>query len=293
MSAPVVAARGGGFAASSAGIAAATCWGTADVLAKLVFATGASALTVTTLRGVVSIVFMLVWLRVAPARAAMTGTSILVALGVGVLFAANIFGVYAALQALPVPIAILAYFIYPLLTAIVATLTGLERLSLRAWVAALVAFGGLALMIGASPAALAPFGLAAAFFAAAMRVAMLLVSRAKLAHVDSRLVTWYSSWSSTVVLAVALLVSQDWAPPTGGVGIIAFLAMALVSSAGAAALFASTARIGAFRTALLMNLEPVVSTLGSMVFLGETLTLVQYGGAAVMVGALWAFQLLR
>jgi drug/metabolite transporter (DMT)-like permease len=59
------------------------------------------------------------------------------------------------------------------------------------------------------------------------------------------------------------------------------------------ALFASTVRIGAFRTALVMNLEPVVSTLLSIVVLGEVLTPVQFAGGAIMLLALCAFQLRR
>jgi len=279
--------------ASTAGIVAAVCWGTADVLSKLVFAAGAGSLSVATLRGVVSIFFMLAWLRISPPTVAISRGSVWIALGVGLLFGLNVLGVYTALQYLPVPIAILTYFIYPLLTAVVGAAVGVERLTLRGSLAALVAFAGLALMIGASPAALAPFGLAAALFAAAMRVAMLLTTRALLAKVDARLTTWYSALSSTALLAGLMVVGQSWEPPSGAAGIVALLAMSLVSSAGAAALFASTAQIGAFRTALLMNLEPVVSTIGSMLFLGEVLTMVQGLGAAVMVAALCAFQLLR
>ncbi len=293
MSASSPALPGVSWRASGAGLAAAALWGIADVTSKLVFLTGADPLTVATLRGGVSLGFMLVWMGLTPAAVALSRRDIAIALLLGVLFAANVLGVYNALANLPVPIAILAYFIYPLLTGLVGAALGLERLDLRGGVVALVAFGGLALMIGASPTALNPLGLAAAFVAAAMRVAMLLLTRAKLSRADVRLTTWYSSLSSTAVLAALLLLTRAWAPPVGVGGIEVFILMALASSAGMAAMLASAARIGAFRTALLMNFEPVISTIGAMVVLGDTLTLLQYLGAVIMVTALCVFQMAR
>ena len=58
-------------------------------------------------------------------------------------------------------------------------------------------------------------------------------------------------------------------------------------------IFISIARIGPFRTALIMNLEPLVSTLGSIALLGEVLTPVQAAGGALMIVALCAFQMRR
>jgi drug/metabolite transporter (DMT)-like permease len=58
-------------------------------------------------------------------------------------------------------------------------------------------------------------------------------------------------------------------------------------------MFVSIARIGPFRTALIMNLEPLVATLGSIALLGEVLTPMQAAGGALMIVALCAFQMRR
>ena len=58
-------------------------------------------------------------------------------------------------------------------------------------------------------------------------------------------------------------------------------------------LYASTRRIGPFRTALLINLEPLLATLISAPLLGEIITPLQAVGGAIMLGALVAFQLWR
>ena len=97
------------------------------------------------------------------------------------LFAGNIFALIYAIQVLPLSIAILAYFVYPLVTGIAAAAIGLERLGWRSFATSVVAFCGLVLMLGTQPGVLAPLGLLAAFGAASCRVVMLLVTRAALA----------------------------------------------------------------------------------------------------------------
>jgi drug/metabolite transporter (DMT)-like permease len=52
-------------------------------------------------------------------------------------------------------------------------------------------------------------------------------------------------------------------------------------------------RVGAFRTALIMNLEPLLATILSALLLGEVITPVQGLGAGIMLAALVAFQLWR
>ena len=71
------------------------------------------------------------------------------------VFAGNVFLLFKAIEAIEVPIAILTYFVYPLLTGIVAAATGLDRFTWRGAAAAVVALLGLALMIGAHPTGLA------------------------------------------------------------------------------------------------------------------------------------------
>ncbi len=69
--------------------------------------------------------------------------------------------------------------------------------------------------------------------------------------------------------------------------------MSVTSTLSVLTFFVSIARIGAFRTALIMYLEPLVSTLGSVALLGEVLAPVQATGGAIMLVALCAFQLRR
>lgn len=275
------------------GIVAALGFGASNVLGKIAFAAGADVLTLITFRGIVGVAFIWAWLKLSPALTPHTRRARNVSLGLGLLFAANVYCVFKAIETVPVPIAVLAYFIYPLLTGIGGALTGLDKLTWRGALAALAAFAGLALMIGTHPGDLALTGLAYAFAAAGFRTMLLLVTRARLEGMDSRLTSGYSLLSSTVVLGVVCLLTQTWNLPHTLPGWGGFLGTSIATTIAVLALFASTARIGPFRTALTMNLEPVVSTLLSVLLLGESLTFVQLLGAAIMIAALCAFQLKR
>jgi drug/metabolite transporter (DMT)-like permease len=265
----------------------------ADVLIKVTFRAGADALTASTLRGIVGLVFLMLWLRFAQKSASVPPRARRIALALGVLFAANVFLVFKAVEAIDVPIAILTYFVYPLLTGISAAAVGLEPLSWKGAVAALIAFVGLGVMLGAHPAGLALAGVVAALAAAVCRVLLLLLTRALLQGVNPLAITLYSMVSSTVLFVLASLVLLDWQPPATALGWVAVIALGISVMGGILGVFASTGRIGPFRTALFMNLEPLLTTIGSAVVLDEVITPVQALGGAVMLGALMAFQLRR
>jgi drug/metabolite transporter (DMT)-like permease len=67
--------------------------------------------------------------------------------------------------------------------------------------------------------------------------------------------------------------------------------MSVATTAGILFVFVSTLRIGAFRTALIMNLEPLTATLLSALVLSEVMTPLQAVGGVTMLAALVAFQL--
>jgi len=265
----------------------------ADVLIKVTFRAGADALTASTLRGIVGLAFLMLWLHFAQKSASVPPRARRIALALGVLFAANVFLVFKAVEAIEVPIAILTYFVYPLLTGISAAAVGLEPLSWRGAVAALIAFVGLGVMLGAHPAGLVLAGVVAALAAAVCRVLLLLLTRALLQGVNPLATTLYSMVSSTVLFVLASLVLLDWQPPATALGWVAVIALGISVMGGILGVFASTGRIGPFRTALFMNLEPLLTTIGSAVVLDEVITPVQALGGAVMLGALMAFQLRR
>jgi probable blue pigment (indigoidine) exporter len=265
----------------------------ADVLSKVVLIDGADVLTMSVVRAVLGVAFLFAWLKLVPPRGAFTARATWISLGLGVLFAGNVFLLFKAFEVVEVPIAILTYFVYPLLTGLVAAASGLERVTWRGAAAAVAAFLGLALMIGAHPTTLATVGIVAALGAALCRVVILLVTRALLSGAEPLRITWYSLLSSTAVFLVAVLATGNWQPPATTSGWLALVVLSVAVTTGLLGVFASTVRIGPFRTALFMNLEPLLTAIGSALFLAQVLTPLQALGGGIMLAALVMFQLRR
>ncbi|HEX4408242.1 MAG TPA: DMT family transporter [Xanthobacteraceae bacterium] len=274
------------------GILAGISLGVSDALAKLIFAAGSDVLTLLSFRSVIGLIFIASWLSFGPRPKADRRIK-LISLGVGILFTGLIFCLFKAIAAVDVSTAILSYFTYPLLTGLSASALGLEPLRLKGLLCALAAFVGLGIMIGAHPAGLAFAGVAYAVGAACCRTAVLLVTRAYLVGGDARLTTWYSMLSSTVIFLAVSTAQRDWQPPQTNLGWICLVFMSLATTAAILFVFVSTMRIGPFRTALIMNLEPLTATLLSTLVLGDVLTSFQAAGCGVMLAALVAFQLWR
>ena len=275
------------------GIVAATTFALSDVFSKVALIAGMDPLSLATFRGAFSVVVMVGWLWLQPPPVPYTARQRWIALGVGVLFAGVVFGLFKAFELATVPVAILSYFIYPLLTGIIGALIGVDKLGWRGAAAALVAFFGLALIVGAQPGAVALSGIAFALGAGCLRTAVLLISRAALAGADSRLLSWYSQLSSTAIFVAVSLATWNWHAPQTGTGWFALMVVSITVTIAVLTLFISINRIGPFRSALIMNLEPLIATIISAPLLGEYMTAWQVLGGAIMLGALVAFQLRR
>jgi drug/metabolite transporter (DMT)-like permease len=277
---------------SAPGLAAAIALGVSDVLAKIILAAGCDVLTMLSFRSMVGLVFMTMWLRLGP-KPPVDARVRWISLAVGVLFAGLIFCLFKAIEAIDVPTAVLTYFAYPLLTGLAASATGLEPLRWQGVACAMAAFFGLAMMIGAHPAGLALAGVAYALGAACCRTGVLIVTRAFLVGADARLTTWYSVVAQVLLFGAVSLAGETWKPPQTDGGWAALIAMSLATTAGILFVFVSTVRIGPFRTALIMNLEPLTAMVLSALVLGEVITPLQAVGSGIMLAALAAFQVWR
>ncbi len=275
------------------GIVAAASFGIGDTFAKVALGSGVDVLSLALIRGVVGLGILFCYLHVGQPPPPATPRARVIALMLGVLFGAIVYGLFRAIDLITVPVGVLTYFIYPLLTGIAGALFGIERLSLVGGLAAVVAFFGLALTIGAYPQQLSVLGLSFAIGAALCRTVFLLVARTELQKTDPRLTTWYSLLSSTALFALGVAVTMHWQTPQTAYGWLAVAIVSVCTAVATLTLYVSTVRIGPFRSALIMNLEPLLATLLSAPLLGEVLTPLQGLGAAVMLAAIVAFQIWR
>jgi probable blue pigment (indigoidine) exporter len=289
----VTAARGAGLGDMLPGITAALSFSGVDIMTKFVYASGMDVMTLVTLRGIIVVAFMASWLRIMPPTLWHSRRQRLVALAIGILFGGTMFGLLEAISLLPVSVAILAYFAYPVLTGVVGGITGIDRLGWAALAAAFSAFLGLGLMLGAAFDHLSGLGIACALFASGCRTSTLLLTRAFLNGTDPRVTTWYTMVPSTMMFVTGALIVGTWHMPGTLTGWGAFAWVSVGSTLSTVLIYWSTNRIGPFRTAFIMNLEPLLTTILGIVILGEVLTPLQAAGAAVMLASLGAFQFVR
>jgi drug/metabolite transporter (DMT)-like permease len=95
------------------------------------------------------------------------------------------------------------------------------------------------------------------------------------------------------VFVVISLAKWHWQSPATAVGWIALIALSVSTLIAVLLLFVSINRIGPFRSAVIMNLEPLLATVISVPVLGEILSPLQMVGGIVMLAALVVFQLKR
>src|SRR5215831_18121007 len=143
-------------------LTAAVMFSASDVFGKLALEGGADVLSLLSFRSIVGMGLVFLWLRIGKGAVALSPNAKWIAVALGVLLTANLFFLFKAIELIQVSIAILVYFIYPLLTGILGALTGIDRLTVTGAATAVVALFGLALTIGANPAGLAVPGLLAA-----------------------------------------------------------------------------------------------------------------------------------
>jgi drug/metabolite transporter (DMT)-like permease len=191
-----------------------------------------------------------------------------------------------AFELIPVSLAVLVLYLYPLLVAFLAAAIGQERLKARTLVAAAVAFVGVGLVLEIGNVKLDWRGLALAV-AAALSLAGNIVGAAQLnRHMRALAVPFALSLVGSVVFGAMMLADGGPALPRNVGGWWAFAGAVVTSPIAIVAFYLALPLAGAPRSALVMNAEPVMMVLIAMAILGETLGWLQIAGAALIVGAI-------
>ncbi len=271
----------------------ATAYATSVVCARAAFEGGSNASTVVTLRCLFAVLAIGVAVKLGGVPDRSTARDRRLMLALGLLFAANVYSFYKAVELLRVPLAILIFYVYPLMTGMLSALAGMERLNAPMLVFGLVSLAGLALATGASPETLDPLGVVLALFAGASIALALVVTTRLVPHVDPRRRTFWMMVSTSAALLAALAAGGSFQMPTTMMGRGALAALCIFYPIGLVALFTSATRIGPIRTTVVMNLEPVLAILFSTLLLGQGLSGLQVAGGALVLAGVIGAQLAR
>lgn len=277
-------------------LATATCLSVSNVLSPVVYASGGNALTVLLARFAMLALVCRVWFALAGRPTGLPRRLRFAAWGSGAAFTVAGGALLLSFAYIPVSLTILILYTFPFLTGLLACVLDRRRPRTVELACMAATFSGLtlALLTGAGEpggGGLDPRGVALGLLGAFSVAVSLTWNARALAGVASALGTLHMAQAGTVLSLIVLLLFGSLAlPEPASLGMAALVGTAATYAAALLAMFFAVHRIGALRTAMGLNLEPVLTIGLSVALLGETLSPLQALGAAVVVGAVAVFQ---
>ena len=199
----------------------------------------------------------------------------------------------SAIEILPVALAVLIFFLFPILTSLILAVMGWERLSITTVGAGVHAFAGLMLALGVSRQALSIEGIVYSGIAALGLAIVSAVSGRVIRSGDPRPVTLYILTMASVVAIVIVLVRGAYLVPQSAAGWWGFAGSVVFSGLAIIGFFVAISLIGAARATLFQYAEPLFTMATAFLLLGQLLTPLQVLGAVIVVGALVGENLVR
>ena len=264
--------------------------GLALIVVRFAYEGGSNGLTVAMVRSVALVVALVCYSR-------LTGRSL--ALGrrdrrrcavLGLLMAIAFYGPIGSVEFISTGLAVLLFYIFPLLVAVI------EAVLDRAWpathrlLALACAFAGLATMLGASFGTSDPLGMALAL-AGAAAVSVNTVGIVRLVGRVNPLVSMFHMVvSATVTLVILTLATGGVELPvsdSGWAGLFGAVALQCVSLP---LYFVAISRIGALKSAMLANIQPMTTIIVAALVLGEILGAAQLAGGAMVLASVIMLQ---
>jgi drug/metabolite transporter (DMT)-like permease len=274
-------------------LTSAVAFALSNTSASLAFHGGSNPMTLAAVRFVLPALVLVIWLTAQGRSVWLPKRDGLIAVALGAVTAAYSWALLSAIGAIPLALAILIFYLFPLVATVILGLFGWEKLGWKTIAAIIVAFAGLALALDPRVAHLDVAGMSLAFLASLGLGAVVAVSSRVLRAGDSRPVTLYIAAVSAVLLIAFGALQGDFVLPHTATGWVGFAAGALLYAFAMIAFFIAVSMIGPARSALLCYAEPVVAAGLGAVLLGEALTLVQITGIFLVVGALVGATLLK
>ncbi len=267
-------------------LAFATSYGCVSVFTGAALAEGAGSATVLLMRGLGSAV--LLWLALVLSGKAwrLPPRERNRSLAIGLVLAGGNFCMVEAVREIPVPIAVLILYTFPILTALASALLGRESLTGRMLFALVMAFAGLAIIVHARIDDYTLKGIVLAFGASVAFSTVLILQSLVFKDGDPMRRTLHMLLTVAAVMIVTCALSGGIQLPTSIFGLATLSAIPIAYVLGITGLFMAARAIGPARTSLFMNFEPIAAAILAALLLGQTLTLVQIGGAAIVLLAL-------
>jgi drug/metabolite transporter (DMT)-like permease len=264
--------------------------GSAIAIARIAYDEGANGLSIAFPRAWLLVFLLLGFCELTGRRLTMSFKSWLACLFPGLLLSHMFYGNIAAAEFIPAAVAALLFFIFPPLVTIINAAVDRRPPSPIKLGATLIAFAGLAVMLGVSLDDLdwrgVALGLSAGVFCS---INITWVAR-KLSHIDPVVSMTHMALVAAVVLTGATLFFGGAPLPSGGSGWAALLAAAAIQASCIPLFYIVLPVIGPERMGILSNIQPVATIIVAYLALGEALRPMQFLGAMMILGGILLMQ---
>lgn len=260
------------------------------VLARMSYDHGTNAMTIMSVRFALLAVLMWLWSSWRGETKLIRPKLVVGCLAISVTYFVGIGAYLSSVAYLPVSLAVLIFYTFPILTALISAAVD------RRWPRALelaalaAAFFGLLValdvdMTGQQSLDLHPLGLLLAICASIGVATNMVSSGAIMKRLDTSVFSLYLAIGACVISTVVAVSGEGYHLPYGETGWWAFSLMLLSFCAAFVATYSGVRLIGPVRISTVMNLEPIATILIAVALLGETLGNSQLLGGAVVITA--------
>jgi drug/metabolite transporter (DMT)-like permease len=260
------------------------------VCTALALSGGTNPLTLVTLRALGTLLVLLAYVRLAGVPLKLSVRDYKLATAIAILLCINTYCINEAIARMPVPLAVLIFYLWPAIVAATSWITGTERFRRSGMFGLACAFVGIALALNADFGSTQSAGAMLALVSAFAWAALFLLTHRFFPRRDTRPIVIYMTIFSFVVFVAITSAAHAWRLPTLPVGWLGITGVTLFYALGTIGIFAATAHDGPMRTGFFMNFEPVATVLLSALILDQRLAAVQLVGAALVIAALFLFR---
>ncbi len=264
------------------------------VMARILFDAGSNAPTLMTLRTAVLVLVLILWTRrfqvsQPSAVGPRTGDYL-----VGVLLYVGVACYLGSVAFIPVSLAVLIFYTFPLVTALIEAVRDRRRPSTVEVLSLVLAFVGIAIALNVEAATIDLLGVALAL-GASLGIALHVVgSSIVLRDQDTASASLRIAVGALLCALAVTALTGTFSMPAGGArewGVFALMMVAFVAAFVAG--LAGIRRVGARLAALIMNLEPVATIFLAVLVLDEYLTGRHLVGALLVLLAICLPRLAR
>lgn len=258
--------------------------------ARLAYDEGTDPFTVSLVRTAFLSLSLMIALMLMGRRVGVPRGQGLARLGIGLLMVGQLLTLAVAIELIPVGVTILIYYTYPFIISVIVGALERKPPPARRIIAMLAAMAGLAFVMGVDTAALDWRGIVCTIVGAIFFAIILVWSGRSMAGQDSMVLAYQVMGVAALAMAVMAAAGQTLSWPRGMEGWLLLAVSALLFTSATVFLFGGIARIGPVRASLIDYGSPIWTIVCGILLLGESMSAVQWTGAAVVIGAIFLDQ---